>query len=272
MEENKVPFLTSITPSKASFDADEDDIKAINGVKSFVKEFHYESKKLWYLAGPAIFTSLCQYSLGAVTQIFAGHVGTIQLAAVSIQISVIAGFSEGILLGMGSALETLCGQAYGAKQKDMLGIYMQRSWIILNATALVLMFLNIFATQILRLIGQQEKIAEWAGQFSLWMIPMVFAYAFEFPIMKFLQAQSKIMTMAVIAGVSFAMHTLLTWLFMLKLGWGLAAGAVILNCSWWLMVTAKMMYIFWGSCGEAWSGVMTRKAIFGNLDYSFNLS
>ncbi|XP_006353110.1 protein DETOXIFICATION 29-like [Solanum tuberosum] len=255
MEENKVPFLTSITPSKASFDADEDDIKAINGVKSFVKEFHYESKKLWYLAGPAIFTSLCQYSLGAVTQIFAGHVGTIQLAAVSIQISVIAGFSEGILLGMGSALETLCGQAYGAKQKDMLGIYMQRSWIILHATALVLMFLNIFATQILRLIGQQEKIAEWAGQFSLWMIPMVFAYAFEFPIMKFLQAQSKIMTMAVIAGVSFAMHTLLTWLFMLKLGWGLAAGAVVLNCSWWFMVTAKMMYILWGnSCGEAWSG------------------
>ncbi|XP_055801940.1 protein DETOXIFICATION 29-like isoform X2 [Solanum dulcamara] len=259
MEENNVPLLTStkwpeITTSKVSFDADEDDLDAINGVKNLIKEFHYESKKLWYLAGPAIFTSLCQYSLGAVTQIFAGHVGTIQLAAVSIQISVIAGFSEGILLGMGSALETLCGQAYGAKQIDMLGIYMQRSWIILNATALVLMFLNIFATQILRLIGQQEKIAEWAGQFSLWMIPMVFAYAFEFPIMKFLQAQSKIITMAVIAGISFAMHTLLTWLFMLKLGWSLAAGAVVLNFSWWFMVAAKMMYIFWGNCGEAWSG------------------
>ncbi|KAG5570640.1 hypothetical protein H5410_060406 [Solanum commersonii] len=59
----------------------------------------------------------------------------------------------------------------------------------------------------------------------------VFANAFEFPIMKFLQAQTKIMTMAVIAGVSFAMHTLLTWLFMLKLGWSLAGGAVILNCA-----------------------------------------
>lgn len=157
-------------------------------------------------------------------------------------------------LGMGSALETLCGQAFGAKHIDMLGIYMQGSWLILNATALVLMFLNIFATQILTLIGQQDKIAQWAGKFSLWMIPMVFAYAFEFPIMKFLQAQSKIMTMAVIAGVSFPMHTLLTWLFMLKLGLGLVDGAVILNCSWWLMVAAKMMYIFRGNCGEAWFG------------------
>ncbi|CAL9166586.1 unnamed protein product [Musa hybrid cultivar] len=31
---------------------------------------------------------------------------------------------------MGSDLETLCGQAVGAGQLHMLGIYMQRSWII----------------------------------------------------------------------------------------------------------------------------------------------
>nr|GEX08558.1 protein DETOXIFICATION 29-like [Tanacetum cinerariifolium] len=35
-----------------------------------------------------------------------------------------------MLVGMGSALETLCGQAFGAGQVDMLGIYMQRSWVI----------------------------------------------------------------------------------------------------------------------------------------------
>ncbi|CAN1264605.1 Protein DETOXIFICATION 34 [Linum perenne] len=34
---------------------------------------------------------------------------------------------------MGSALETLCGQAFGAGQVHMLGIYLQRSWIILTA-------------------------------------------------------------------------------------------------------------------------------------------
>ena len=34
-------------------------------------------------------------------------------------------------LGMASALETLCGQAYGAKQNHMLGIYLQRSCILL---------------------------------------------------------------------------------------------------------------------------------------------
>ncbi|XP_076944630.1 protein DETOXIFICATION 30-like [Bidens hawaiensis] len=43
-------------------------------------------------------------------------------------------------------------------------------------------------------------------------------------------------------------------LFMLKLGWGLAGGAVMLNLSWWFIVVAQLIYIFRGSCGRAWSG------------------
>ena len=78
--------------------ADEDDIKPIQSPRDFFGEFLVESKKLWFLAGPAIFTSVCQYSLGAVTQVFAGHVGTIELAAVSVENSVVAGFSFGLLV------------------------------------------------------------------------------------------------------------------------------------------------------------------------------
>ncbi|KAG5515056.1 hypothetical protein RHGRI_036183 [Rhododendron griersonianum] len=56
-----------------------------------------ESKKLWYLAALVIFTTVCNYSLGAITQVFAGHVGAIELAAVSVENSVIADFSLGLL-------------------------------------------------------------------------------------------------------------------------------------------------------------------------------
>ena len=91
---------------------------------------------------------------------------------------------------MGSALETLCGQAYGAGQVDMLGIYMQRSWVILNMTALPLCLLYIFATPLLKLIGETDEISDAAGVFAIWMIPQLFAYAVNFPIAKFLQACS----------------------------------------------------------------------------------
>ncbi|KAL3501140.1 hypothetical protein ACH5RR_035589 [Cinchona calisaya] len=267
MEDAKLPLLTNIDDdhlqnslvsfhksNRFSFDADQDDIKPIKGARDFFREFFIESKKLWYLAGPAIFTSICQYSIGALTQVFAGQVGTSQLAAVSVENSVIAGFAFGIMLGMGSALETLCGQAFGAGQLNMLGVYMQRSWVILGSTAFVLMFIQIFATQILKLIGQTPEISKWAGTFAIWMIPQIFAYAFNFPIQKFLQAQSKIIVMAAIAAAAIFGHALLSWLLMLKLKWGLVGGAVVLNASWWFIVVAQLVYIFSGTCGEAWSG------------------
>ncbi|KAM7484191.1 hypothetical protein LguiA_000200 [Lonicera macranthoides] len=248
-------FLRSSNTSFASsFVADADDIAPITGISDFFREFSVESRKLWYLAGPAIFTCICQYSLGAITQTFAGHVGTLDLAAFSVENSVIAGFSFGVMLGMGSALETLCGQAYGAGQLDMLGIYMQRSWVILNSTAFIMMFFYIFATPFLTLIGQTPEISKAAGKLAVWMIPQLYAYAMNFPIAKFLQAQSKIMAMAWIAAVALVLHTFFSWLFMLKLGWGLAGGAVVLNLSWWFIVMAQLVYIFSGTCGQAWSG------------------
>ncbi|CAN1795118.1 Protein DETOXIFICATION 29 [Linum perenne] len=231
-----VPLLTTTSPSSSS---SSDDIPPIHSIKDFSREFFIESKKLWCLAGPAVFTTLFQYSLGAITQVFAGHVGTLELAAVSVENSVIAGFSFGTMLGMGSALETLCGQAYGAKQLDMLGIYMQRSWVILTSTAIILSFLYIFAGPFLELIGQKSEISRAAGTFSIWMIPQLFAYAANFPIAKFLQAQSKIMAMALISTAALVLHTFFSWLLMLKLKWGMVGAAVVLNSScleiWYFM-------------------------------------
>lgn len=155
---------------------------------------------------------------------------------------------------MGSALETLCGQAFGARQLDMLGIYMQRSWVILNTTSLALCLLYVFSAPILRLIGQTASISESAGMLAIWMIPQLFAYAVNFPIAKFLQAQSKIMVMAVIAAVVLVFHTVFSWLLMLKLGMGLVGAAIVLNVSWWVIVVAQLIYVFSGTCGRAWTG------------------
>ncbi|OMO78330.1 Multi antimicrobial extrusion protein [Corchorus capsularis] len=248
------PHPPPAASSSATFTAGSEDIPSFNSVAHFFKECFAESKKLWYLAGPAIFTSICNYSLGAITQVLSGHVDTLALAAVAVENSVIAGFSFGVMLGMGSALETFCGQAFGAGQINMLGIYMQRSWIILNATALILMFLYIFAEQLLKLIGQTEEISKAAGTFAIWMIPQLFAYAMNFPMAKFLQSQSKVMVMAMIAGSALVVHTIFSWLLMLKLGWGLVGAAVVLNSSWVFIDAAQFLYIVSGRFGETWTG------------------
>ncbi|KAL9688382.1 hypothetical protein QQ045_032803 [Rhodiola kirilowii] len=236
----------------------EDDIKPITGLKDFLLQFKLELYKFWILAAPAILTFLFRYSLGAVTQIFLGQVGTLALAAFSIENSVIAGFSLGFLMGMGSALETLCGQAFGAGQIEMLGVYLQRSWLILNSTSLLLLPFYIFATPLLKLIGQTTQISNAAGTFALYMIPQLFAYAFNFPISRFLQAQRKINVIAAIAAVALLLHTVFSWVFIIKLDWGMAGAAVVLNSSWVFIVAAQMVYVFCGGCGRAWSGFSSK--------------
>ncbi|XP_076933699.1 protein DETOXIFICATION 40-like [Bidens hawaiensis] len=144
---------------------------------------------------------------------------------------------------MGSAVETLCGQAYGAHQYQMLGVYLQRSTILLMATAIPFMFLYIFSKSLLLLIGQSPEIAAAASLFIYGLIPQIFAYAANFPIQKFLQAQSIVNPSAYIAAVMLVVHIVLTWLVLYVWGWGLLGGSLVLSFSWWLIVVAQFVYI-----------------------------
>lgn len=81
----------------------EDSNRFDNGVRgenrvSIFRQFGSESGKLWKIAGPAIFTSITQFSLNALTQTFVGQVSEIDLAAVSVGMSVVGGFAFGVMV------------------------------------------------------------------------------------------------------------------------------------------------------------------------------
>ncbi|KAI3992632.1 hypothetical protein MKX01_007954 [Papaver californicum] len=223
-----------------------------NAPVTFCRKLWEENKMVWRIAGPSILISICQYSLAFVTQTLVGHIGTLQLAAVGLQNLLISGIGFGVMLGMGSALETLCGQAYGAGKMRMLGIYLQRSWLILLGTAIPLTLLSIFATPLLLLLGQNRDIAELAGTYSIWSIPQLYMYALNFPIQRFLQAQSKVWAMAWMSFGVLAFHIPLSWFCIMK--WGLAGAAGSLNLSWVLVVILQYAYIASGRCKDSWSG------------------
>lgn len=64
------------------------------------KRIGVESKKLWRIAGPAIFTRLTTYGINLVTQAFAGHLGDLELAAITISTTVLVGLSFGLLVSV----------------------------------------------------------------------------------------------------------------------------------------------------------------------------
>ncbi|OIT07170.1 PREDICTED: protein DETOXIFICATION 33-like [Nicotiana attenuata] len=222
--------------------------------KKMSKKSFNESKKLWEIAAPAIITAVSQFSIGFVSVAFVGHLGSLELAAISVVQNVVEGFVYGVMLGMGSALETLCGQAVGAERFDMLGIYLQRSCVITLVTSLFLTPFYVFTSPILMLLHQDKRIAEIAGKYAIWVIPQLYAYALNFPVQKFLQAQSKIWVMTIINVVVLAFHIVLNWVLVTKLGHGLLGAAMAGNISWWLVVLAQNIYVISGFFPESWTG------------------
>ncbi|KAL5705451.1 Protein DETOXIFICATION 27 [Ranunculus cassubicifolius] len=220
-----------------------------------IKQVLLESSKIWQIAGPAIFSRVALFSMTLISQAFAGHLSNLDLAAISIATTVIITISFGSLLGMASALETLCGQAYGAKQYHMMGIYLQRSWIVLFICAVMLLPMYLFASSILRVTGQLEEVAEKAaGVVALWLIPLHFSFAFQFPLQRFLQCQIKTAVIAWVAGGAFVVHVILSWFFVYKVQVGLVGTAIILDFSWWLSVFGLFGYTVWGGCEDSWRG------------------
>lgn len=154
---------------------------------------------------------------------------------------------------MGSALETLCGQAFGAGQVHMLGIYMQRSWLILLVTCICILPIYIFSAPVLKLFVDEDKIADLAGRFTLLIIPQLFSLAFLFPSQKFLQAQSKVNAIAAIGLVTLVLHAGFLWLFIFAFGWGMTGAALACDLSFWLTAIGQVTYIM-GWCNEGWTG------------------
>ncbi|KAL0304298.1 UNVERIFIED_CONTAM: protein DETOXIFICATION 35 [Sesamum radiatum] len=232
---------------------DDGDYVPVRGLKAWWRVFCIETVKLWQIGGPIAFQIVCQFGTTSVATIFVGHLGDVELSAFSIATSVVGTFAFGFMLGMGSALETLCGQAFGAGQVHMLGVYMQRSIIILFATCILLLPLYIFATPILRAVGQPNEIAEPAGFYTLLTIPQFLSLAVAFPTQKFLQAQSKVGVLAWIAAVALLSQALWCWLFVDVFGWGTIGAAVAFDLTSWISAIAQFVYVV-GWCKDGWKG------------------
>ncbi|XP_007048896.2 PREDICTED: protein DETOXIFICATION 41 [Theobroma cacao] len=219
----------------------------------------WESRLLWLLSGASIVVSIFNYMLSFVTLMFTGHLGALELAGASIASVGIQGLAYGIMLGMASAVQTVCGQAYGAKQYSAMGIICQRAIILHLGAAVLLTFLYWFSGDVLRAIGQTESIAQQGQVFARGLIPQIYAFAISCPIQRYLQAQNIVNPLAYMSVGVFLVHILLTWVVVYVLGYGLLGAALTLSLSWWFLVIVNGLYIVLSpSCKETWTGLSLR--------------
>ncbi|KAF0930774.1 hypothetical protein E2562_035142 [Oryza meyeriana var. granulata] len=214
-----------------------------------------EVKKQLYLAGPLIVGMLLQNVVQMISVMFVGHLGELALSSASMATSFagVTGFS--LLAGMASSLDTLCGQAFGAKQHHMLGVYKQRAMLVLAMVSVPIVAVWAFTSEILLLVGQDPEIAAGAGSYIRWMIPTLFVYGPLQCHVRFLQTQNVVVPVMLSSGVTAANHVLVCWLLMHRLGLGVKGAALANAVSFLTSVSVLAIYVRLSpSCRRTWTG------------------
>ncbi|TVU30794.1 hypothetical protein EJB05_22435, partial [Eragrostis curvula] len=214
-----------------------------------------EAKRLLRLAGPLVASCILQNVVQMVSVMFVGHLGELHLAGASLATSLanVTGFS--LLVGMASALDTLCGQAFGARQYGLLGVYKQRAMLVLAAACVPIAVVWACAEQILLLIGQDQDIAAGAGAYAWWLIPSLVPYVPLTCVIRFLQTQSIVVPVMASSGVTALSHALVCWALIYRAGMGSKGAALSGAVSYSVNLAMLVLYVrFSSACKRTWTG------------------
>ncbi|KAG7635817.1 putative multi antimicrobial extrusion protein [Arabidopsis thaliana] len=234
MEEPFLPQDEQIVPCKATWKSG---------------QLNVELKKVSRLAVPMATVTIAQYLLPVISVMVAGHNGELQLSGVALATSFtnVSGFS--IMFGLVGSLETLCGQAYGAKQYEKMGTYTY-SAISSNIPICVLIsILWIYMEKLLISLGQDPDISRVSGSYALRLIPTLFAHAIVLPLTRFLLAQGLVLPLLYFALTTLLFHIVVCWTLVSALGLGSNGAALAISVSFWFFAMTLSCYVrFSSSC------------------------
>ncbi|XP_011099516.1 protein DETOXIFICATION 14-like isoform X3 [Sesamum indicum] len=202
-----------------------------------------ELNRVNFIALPMIVVTISQYLLRTSPIFMLGHLDELSLSSASIATSLcnVTGFS--VLFGMASALETLCGQAYGAGQYLRVGTFTYGAILCLFLVCIPVSLLWIYTEKLLIFFGQDPLISAEAGKFAIWLIPTLFPYAILQSLVRYLQTQSVIIPMLWSSLVSLCFQLALCWAFIFKLNLGNAGAALSIGISYWVNVILLVLYV-----------------------------
>ncbi|KAK0600939.1 hypothetical protein LWI29_019806 [Acer saccharum] len=192
---------------------------------------------------PMILTNLFYYAIPLVSVMFAGHLGHLQLAGATLANSwaTVTGFA--FMTGLSGALETLCGQGFGAKEYKMLGLYLQASCIISFSFSVVVSIFWLFTEPILVLLHQDPDISKAAALYIKYLIPGLFAYGLLQNILRFVQTQSIVMPLVLFSVFPMAIHFGVAYALVQWTSLGFKGASLAASVSLWISILLLATYL-----------------------------
>ncbi|PSK35635.1 hypothetical protein C7M61_004424 [Candidozyma pseudohaemuli] len=222
-----------------------------------------EGRMLLRYSLPLIVTFVLEHFFSIVCLLVVGHLGKNELAAVSLG-SMTSTISLAIFEGIATALDTLCPQAYGAGNLEMVSVHVQRCMMfsMLIFIPVALFWWN--SHYLLRYVIQEQQVLELTTLFLRIFIlggpPYIFFECFK----RFLQAQGIFEAGTGVLFVSAPLNIALSWFLVWNKTYGIGyAGAPIATViNFWVMDILLVMYTIFIDGKQCWNGFCSITDLF----------
>lgn len=213
-----------------------------------------ELRACFLLAWPLVCQNILYLSNSVVLIVVIGHSagGEKQLAAAVLGTSLFNVTGLSIAVGLSTALETLCAQAFGARAFLLLGGLLQRALAVQSAALALVGAFWCFGldTALVHFFGQEEELAFAASHFVRQCFPGLLFTAASECVRRYLVAQGVVSVPAVASAVSAAVSAA-TAVILVPL-WGLSGAAAAVN-----LCSGASLAVLAG--GAAWSNARNRR-------------
>ena len=213
-----------------------------------------EAKVLTRYSRSLIVTFVLQYSLTVTSVFMVGHIGKVELGAVSLgtMTANITGFS--VYQGLATSLDTLCAQAYGSGHKKLVGLNCQRMFYFLLCCTIPIVAIWTNGTRLLSLIVPDRQTAELAGLYLRIVAIGTPGYCCFEGGKRFVQAQGLFTANLYVLLFVAPVNVLLHWLFVWHFDWGYIGAPISVAIVHYLLPISLITYIRFAGGLECWGG------------------
>ncbi|KAK6197080.1 mate-domain-containing protein [Scheffersomyces amazonensis] len=226
---------------------------------TYTKEF----KTIGRYSLPLVITFLLEHFFSIVSLLVVGHLGKNELAAVSLG-TMTSTITFAIFEGIATSLDTLCPQAYGAGNYELMSIYVQRC-IMFSLVVYIpcgLFWWN--SSLVLKYVIESEKVIKLTNDFLRTLCFGAPAYIFFENSKRFLQAQGIFEAGTGILFISAPINIFLSYFLVWNptYGIGFVGAPIAAVVNFWTMSILFILYVKYIDGNKCWFGVAKTKDIF----------
>ncbi|RLV93660.1 putative transporter [Spathaspora sp. JA1] len=249
---------------------------ASSSIKDFIHLRTTYSLEIFTLsrhAFPLIITFILEHFFSIVCLIVVGKLGTRELAAVSLA-TMTSTITFAIFEGSATALDTLCPQAYGAGNPELMLIFVQRSILFSWTLFIPCAIFWWYSAHLFQYIIDDEVVVDLTSKFLRILIVGGPGYIFFENSKRFLQAQGIFEAGTGILFVAAPLNILLSWFLVWNETYGLGyIGAPIATAfNFWFMSFLMIMYVRFIDGYKCWFGISSFRELISNWSQLYRLA